>query len=109
MEPASSTGATGPTGPQGIQGNTGPTGPTNTTLPIGNTLRVDAVYGNDTAAAASRYTTAFLTISAALALAVSGENVILNAGVYIIITYARYCAYPVRKKAKNNKYILVIQ
>jgi hypothetical protein len=43
---------------------------------------VDAVYGNDTAAAASRYTTAFLTITAALALAASGENVIVNAGVY---------------------------
>ena len=66
-------GPTGSTGPQGIQGSL---------VPIGNTLRVDAVYGNDTAAAASRYDTAFLTIGAAIALIASGEHILLSAGTY---------------------------
>lgn len=40
----------GPQGPQGPQGPAGPPAPT------GNILTVDAVYGNDTVAAASPYT-----------------------------------------------------
>ena len=84
-------GDTGPTGPQGdpgLQGDTGPTGPTGDVGPqgglasIGNTLRVDAVYGDDTAAAASRYSVAFQTINAALAVVASGEHVFINAGTY---------------------------
>jgi len=43
---------------------------------------VDAVYGNDTSAALDRYRLPFLTISAALLLAASGENVFVRAGVY---------------------------
>ena len=70
---ASSTGATGPIGPTGIAG------PTN---PIGNTLTVDAVYGNDTAAALSPYNTPFLTIQAALNSATPGKNVRVLAGTY---------------------------
>lgn len=80
---ASGTGATGPTGwtgPTGPTGFTGPTGPLAT--PLGNTLRVDAVYGNDTTAALDRYNKPFLTISAALAAASSGENVLVGAGTY---------------------------
>jgi hypothetical protein len=50
--------------------------------PTGNTLKVDAVYGNDMLAASNRYSLYFKTITAALALAVSGENVIVNAGTY---------------------------
>jgi hypothetical protein len=53
-----------------------------TQLSTGNTLTVDAVYGNDTNAVASPYSVPFLTISAALAAAVSGNNVIVNAGTY---------------------------
>jgi hypothetical protein len=43
---------------------------------------VDAVYGNDTTAAADRYNKPFLTISAALSNAIAGENVLVNAGTY---------------------------
>lgn len=80
------TGPTGFTGPTGYTGPTGPTGTTGTTgpapSPIGNTLRVDAVYGNDTTAALDRYNKPFLTIGAALSNALSGENVLVNAGTY---------------------------
>ena len=48
----------------------------------GNTLTVDAVYGNDTNAALNPNAVPFLTITAALAAASSGNNVIVNAGVY---------------------------
>ena len=80
---AANTGATGPTGftgPTGPTGATGATGPLAT--PLGNTLRVDAVYGNDTTAAADKYNKPFLTISAALTNALAGENVLVNAGTY---------------------------
>ena len=76
---AANTGATGPTGPLGT-GPTGPTGPLAT--PLGNTLRVDAVYGNDTTAALDRYNRPFLTLTAALAAAAAGENVLVGAGTY---------------------------
>jgi hypothetical protein len=49
---------------------------------IGNTLTVDSVYGNDTNATANPYSVPFLTITSALASAVSGNNVIINAGIY---------------------------
>jgi len=48
----------------------------------GNTLTVDAVYGNDTNAALNPNSVPFLTIGAALAAALSGNNVIVNAGTY---------------------------
>jgi hypothetical protein len=76
-------GSTGPTGTQGSPGTsslTGATGPAPD--PIGNTLTVDAVYGNDTTAAANRYAKPFLTISAALALATAGQLVVMNPGTY---------------------------
>ena len=83
---AANTGATGNTGPTGPTGNTGPTGPTGNTgpnaTPLGNTLRVDAVYGNDAVAALDRYNKPFLTLNAALSAAVAGENVLVNAGTY---------------------------
>jgi hypothetical protein len=43
---------------------------------------VDAVYGDDITAAASRYTLPFLTINAALALATTGQIVFLRPGAY---------------------------
>ena len=80
------TGWTGNTGPTGWTGPTGPTGPSGPTgplaTPLGNTLRVDAVYGNDTTAALDRYNKPFLTLTAALSNAVAGENVLVNAGTY---------------------------
>jgi hypothetical protein len=48
----------------------------------GNTLTVDAVYGNDTNGALNPNSVPFLTIGAALAAASSGNNVIVNAGTY---------------------------
>lgn len=51
-------------------------------MPTGNTLTVDAVYGDDGLAALNRYAGAFKTISAALALAAAGQNVVVNAGTY---------------------------
>lgn len=86
---AANTGATGPQGPTGATGNTGPTGATGdigptgpNAPPLGNTLRVDAVYGNDTIAAADRYNKPFLTITSALSNVLAGENVLVNAGTY---------------------------
>jgi hypothetical protein len=84
-------GSTGPIGSQGIQGSIGPTGsqgvqgsvgPTGQNQPIGNTLRVDSIYGNDLIASSTPYSYPFLTISAALSQASSGQIVIVNAGIY---------------------------
>ena len=80
--PTGWTGATGPTGvtgPTGATGNTGSTGPLG---PVGNTLTVDAVYGNDTTAALDKYSKPFLTISAALSNASAGQLVFVNPGTY---------------------------
>lgn len=84
---ATGPGYTGPTGPTG-RGITGPTGqgitgPTGTSMtPAGNTLTVDAVYGNDTLGAASPYLQPFLTISAALSSASVGQQVFVRPGTY---------------------------
>lgn len=51
-------------------------------IPVGNTLTVDAVYGDNALAIPNRYGYYFKTIAAALALAVAGENVVVNAGTY---------------------------
>ncbi len=93
--PTGARGPTGPTGPTGLAGSaantgatgatgaTGPTGPTGPlATPLGNTLRVDAVYGNDTTAALDRYSKPFLTITAALSAVLAGENVLVGAGTY---------------------------
>jgi hypothetical protein len=79
---AANTGATGYTGPTGHTGNTGPTGPTGTIPQTGNTLTVDAVYGNDTNAAADKYRTPFLTITQALSNASTGQTVFVRPGTY---------------------------
>ena len=79
---AANTGVTGATGPTGMTGPTGPTGPTGSQGPIGNTLTVDAVYGNDTTAAADKYSKPFLTISAALSNVSSGQTVFVRPGTY---------------------------
>jgi hypothetical protein len=84
----------GPQGPQGIQGEQGeqgiqgvpgpqgPQGDPGISQLVGNTLFVDAVYGNDTLALLDPNAQPFLTISASLAIATSGTNVIINAGTY---------------------------
>lgn len=77
-----STGWTGNTGATGWTGATGALGPTGVQSPVGNTLTVDAVYGNDTDAKANPYSKPFLTISAALSSASAGQIVIVNAGTY---------------------------
>jgi methyl-accepting chemotaxis protein len=51
-------------------------------LPTGNTLIVDAVYGNDTIAATNKYARSFKTITSALSNAIAGELVVINAGTY---------------------------
>lgn len=51
-------------------------------LYTGNTLTVDAVYGNDVAAASDPYKTSFLTIQAALSAATSGQVVFVRPGAY---------------------------
>lgn len=70
------TGSTGPTGP------IGPTGPQGLQMPVGNTLTVDAVYGNDETALLAPYVMPFKTIQTALNTASSGQNVRVRAGVY---------------------------
>jgi hypothetical protein len=76
------TGYTGPTGPTGNTGSTGPTGSTGSVDPQGNTLTVDAVYGNDTTAAAEPYKKPFLTISSALSNVSTGQTVFVRPGTY---------------------------
>ena len=75
-------GPTGPTGPAGTAASTGATGPAGTPFPVGNTLTVDAVYGNDVSGTANPYVYPFLTISAALSNASSGQLVFVNPGTY---------------------------
>jgi hypothetical protein len=91
------TGDTGPTGPSGNTGTTGTTGTTGSTGPIGltgptgptpnlaaprlgNTLLVDAVNGNDSTAAPGG--TPYLTVEAAVAAAVSGDQIQLLPGTF---------------------------
>lgn len=78
-------GPTGPTGPQGIPGtatNTGATGPPGVIPQQGNTLTVDAVFGNDVSGAADKYRAPFLTITQALSNASAGELVFVRPGTY---------------------------
>jgi hypothetical protein len=70
--------ATGPTG------NTGPTGPS---LPlnifgIGNVLRVDAIYGNDSTASIGG--SPYLTVNAAVSAATSGTTIWVHPGTYTL-------------------------
>ncbi len=76
------TGPTGPTGASGTAANTGATGPAGAPFPTGNTLTVDAVYGNDVSGAANPYAYPFLTISTALTNASSGQTVFVRPGTY---------------------------
>lgn len=50
--------------------------------PVGNTLIVDSVYGDDVKAASDKYALSFKTISEALANTKAGDLVIVNAGIY---------------------------
>ena len=75
-------GVQGATGPQGVQGDTGATGATGLIFPISHYLRVDSVFGNDVNGAADPTRVPFLTIAAALASAVSGDEVFVYPGHY---------------------------
>jgi hypothetical protein len=76
-------GPTGPTGAPGTAANTGATGPAGEgLLPEGNTLTVDAVYGNDVSGALAPYKSPFLTITAALSNASAGQLVFVRPGTY---------------------------
>lgn len=70
------TGISGMTGMTGMTGRTGATGPTR----LGNIVRVDAVYGNDSIG--QRNGDPFATITAALAVAQSGDTVWIFPGTY---------------------------
>jgi len=80
--PAGLTGATGPAGTNGTNGATGAMGPA--ADQFGNTIIVDAVYGNDTAAALDPHGTHFLTVNAALNAAASGDSVLVLPGTYTV-------------------------
>jgi hypothetical protein len=69
----------GPTGPTGITGATGPSLPLND-FGIGNVLRVDSVYGNDSTASISG--TPYATVEAAVAAATSGKTIWVHPGTY---------------------------
>jgi hypothetical protein len=56
--------------------------PTGANRPSGNTLTVDAVYGDDTLADENPYTMPFATINAALAKGTTGQIVFLRPGAY---------------------------
>jgi hypothetical protein len=72
----------GPTGPTGNTGTTGATGPSLAlnSFGIGNVLRVDAVYGNDSTASISG--TPYLTVDAAVSAATSGTTIWVHPGTY---------------------------
>lgn len=83
----------GPTGPPGVSGPAGPTGPPGPTVvvdPSGNVaiastgkmLHVDSVYGSDVSGALAPYSYPFLTVSAAIGSANSGETVFVRPGTY---------------------------
>jgi hypothetical protein len=78
------TGATGPAGTAANTGATGPTGPvaTSSSFAIGNVLRVDAVYGNDSTA--SRGGPPYLTVNAAVAAALTGDTIWVHPGTYTL-------------------------
>jgi hypothetical protein len=87
-------GATGPTGATGhtgaastVTGPEGPTGATGATGPaiassfgIGNVLRVDAIYGNDSTASVGG--SPYLTVDAAITDATSGTTIWVHPGTY---------------------------
>jgi len=79
---AGAAGATGPMGATGPTGATGATGPMGATGPtdFGNVVRVDQVFGND--ATGQRNGSPFLTINAALAVALPGDVVWIFPGTY---------------------------
>ena len=82
------TGSTGVTGPQGTTGASGPTGATGPQGPsfavsafgLGNVLRVDAVYGNDSTASVGG--SPYLTVNAAVTAATSGTTIWVHPGTY---------------------------
>jgi hypothetical protein len=71
----------GPAGAASSTGATGPAGPSSS-VAQGNTLTVDAVYGNDVSGALTPYTAPFLTITSALSNASSGQTVFVRPGTY---------------------------
>lgn len=74
------TGSQGSQGAQGTQGFQGAQGPEN--IPIGNTLFVDSVFGNDATGTPERLDLPYLTITAAQTAAGAGDVVRVWAGTY---------------------------
>ena len=70
--------ATGPTGPS-VTGPTGPL-PSISYFGLGNVLRVDAVYGNNSTASVGG--SPYLTVAAAIAAATSGKTIWVHPGTY---------------------------
>ena len=68
------------------RGGGGGGAPAITTIPVGNTLYVDAIYGNDATGLTNRFDKPFLTIAAALTAAVSGDLINIHAGSYFIFS-----------------------
>jgi hypothetical protein len=60
----------------------GPTGPTGGVQQINRFLRVDQTYGNDTTAAANKYSIPFQTINGAISNVASGETIAVYPGSY---------------------------
>src|SRR5690349_7266436 len=52
------------------------------TVPSGNGLEVDAVYGNDTSGSRGNDSSPYKTITAAKAAALAGDTIIVHPGVY---------------------------
>ena len=63
-------------------GVVGPQGPAGQPFPVGNTVFVDAVYGNDTTAAGDPNRLPFKTIAAAMAAASAGYLIVVYPGTY---------------------------
>lgn len=86
--PTGATGSVGATGPSGTNGINGAIGATGAAGPagdqFGNTLFVDAVYGNDAAGVLDPHGTHFLTVNAALNAAASGDTIVVLPGTYTV-------------------------
>lgn len=84
--PTGATGVTGPSGPTGYTGYTGYTGPTGNPgangSPRGNTLVVDAIYGNNSTASIGG--SPWLTVNAAVSAVSTGQTIWILPGTYTL-------------------------
>lgn len=80
-------GPRGPTGSSGFTGSTGFTGATGPqSVPIGNVVFVDAIFGNDATGQRQDETRPFLTLAAASTAAIPGDTVYVWPGDYSVST-----------------------